>query len=106
MAIRHGNENDAKLAVVTIMDEWAADVIVAHLGTRRFPLQVLATFTKAERTGFMGILGDARGQPPEVLRWVLDCNRLMADRLRYWADRSASFQPVAVQSRNGYERPS
>ena len=56
--IRLGIENDARLAAVSFVDEWAETVIAAHFGTRRFPLQVVAEFTMAEidgRNGFFGM---------------------------------------------------
>lgn len=90
--IRRGIERDARLAAISIVDDWAASVIAAHLGTTRFPVQVIAEFTAAEATRFFGVLGAAHNQPAEVSKWVSECNLLMADRLRDWASKSVRFQ--------------
>ena len=90
--IRRGVERDARLAAVSIVDDWAASVIAAHLGTTRLPIQVIGEFAAAEATSFFGILGAARDQPAEVSRWVFECNCLMNDRLHFWALRSLRFR--------------
>ena len=90
--IRRGIERDARLAAFSIVDDWAASVIAAHLGTTRFPVQVIAEFTTAETTRFFGVLGAAHNQPAEVSKWVSECNWLMEGRLREWASKSVQFR--------------
>ena len=90
--IRRGCESNAREASVRVVDEWAAEVVGAHIGTSRFPLQAQAEFAVAAAQFYFGMLGGGRNQPPEVSQWVSECNLLMNDRLRYWVEISARFR--------------
>jgi len=90
--IRLGCEASARRDAVSFVDEWAAKVIAAHIGTQRFPLRAQAELTVAASEGYFGILGWAPNQPPEVSRWVSECNWLMKDRARFWADLAGRFR--------------
>ena len=90
--IRRGCERSAREAAIRVVDEWAADVVGAHIGTSRFPLRAQAEFVVAATQFYFGMLGGGRNQSPEVSKWVSECNLLMNDRLRYWAERSKRFK--------------
>ena len=91
-AIRMGCKQNARIAATTVVDEWAAEVVAAHISTSRFPLQARAEFQVAASANYFGILGMARHQPPETSKWISECNFLMRDRLRFWADKSQRFK--------------
>jgi hypothetical protein len=97
--IRRWCDEDARHAAVALVDTWAAEVIIAHVGTHRFPLGPLAEFTAAASASYFGMLGGGRNQPPEVTGWVVDCNRLMCDRLRFWAKQSGRFRRMPSPNR-------
>lgn len=100
-AIRSGSEVTARRATLEIVDQWASDVIAAHVNTSRFPLQVQAEFTVAATRVEFGILGGSPKHSPEVSEWVFECNWLMNDRVRYWAKIAARFVRIA----DGHDRP-
>jgi hypothetical protein len=89
--MRLGCEAHARRAAVDLVDEWATDVIAAHINTSRFPLQVQAEFTVAASKFYFGIIGGGLNQPPDVERWVRECNWIMKDRVRFWAAKSEHF---------------
>ena len=92
--IRTGCEQDARASALTVVDDRAAEVIAAHISTSRFPLQARAEFQTAASISYFGILGWAQNQPPETSKWVSECNSLMRNRLRFWADKSQRFKAV------------
>ncbi len=92
--LKRGQKEEAHRAAFVLVDAWAKDVIAAHIGSARFPLQAKMVLAAAAHPPYHRRLGMGRNQTPEVLEWVLKCNALFNDRVRFWADIAARFKKV------------
>lgn len=82
--IRAGSEEDARKAATCFVDEWAAEVVNAHIGKSSFRIRAQAEIIAACTTPHFGLLGSG----PNAPEWVGQVNHLMNDRLKYWMERS------------------
>ena len=89
-------EGDAHLAAVSVVDNWVASTIAAHLGTQMFPLRVSAVFTAAQRNRRLTVWSFDRDRPPEVSKWISGSQHLMWERLSHWVNQSHRFRPMPV----------
>jgi hypothetical protein len=80
---------------VDFLDEWAAGVNSAHINTGRFPVNVVAELTVGEKDRSFGAVGGPRSIG-------FECDRLMRERARYWAELSQRFKahPHSTGARN------
>ena len=90
--IRQRDEATSRRAAVDKVDEWATCVIATYIYSRSFPNTPRAVIISASLESYFGCIGAKFDDPPEVMEWVSDCNRLMRDRLKWWADTAMRFQ--------------
>ena len=74
------------------VDDWDECVIASHLNSKSFPSTPRAIIISASMESYFGIIGVKFDDSPEVMKWVFECDHLMRDRLKWWADIALRFR--------------